>query len=177
MNYSGWDVLMRRFLSLICICLISGGCGYRLRGTGSSLPPHIKKVQVPMFENQTTRYELDRKLTQGLIDELISRGKVDIVASSEAADAVLSGEIRTFNATPIGFSNEGTADRYNITIVVKVLLRDQVSKKIIYQQPSYIYQGEYEVPEGTDFESVETEALDEISKKFARSIVINILSV
>lgn len=166
---------MRRCLALLWMCIAAFSCGYRLRGTGSSLPPHIKKIHVPMFENQTTRYELDRKLTQGLIDEMVSRGKVEIVAASDGADAVLSGEIRTFNAAPIGFSNEGTADRYNITIVVKIILRDQVNKKIIFQQPSYIYQGEYEVPEGSDFESVETEALDEIAKKFARSVVINIL--
>lgn len=166
---------MRRSILLFCFCLMVLSCGYRLRGTGSSLPPHIKKIQVPMFTNQTTRYELDRKLTQGLIDELVARGKVEIVASSEAADAVLSGEIRTFNATPIGFSNQGTADRYNITIVVKILLRDRINRKVLFQQPGYIYQGEYEVPEGSDFESVETEALDEIAKKFARSVVINIL--
>jgi outer membrane lipopolysaccharide assembly protein LptE/RlpB len=166
---------MRRLAALFCVCLVSFSCGYRLRGTGSSLPPHIKRIQVPMFENQTTRYELDRKLTQGLIDELVARGKVEIVASSDAADAVLSGEIRTFNATPIGFSSQGSADRYNITIVVKIVLRDQANKKVIFQQPSYMYQGEYEVPEGTDFESVETEALNEIARKFARSVVINIL--
>ena len=166
---------MRKVTAILCVCLAAAGCGYRLRGTGSSLPPHIKKVQVPMFENQTTRFELDRKLTQGLIDELVARGKVEIVARRDSADAVLSGEIRTFTATPIGFSNEGTADRYNITIVVKILLRDQINKKVIFEQPGYIYQGEYEVPEGSDFESVETEALDEIAKKFARSVVINML--
>jgi hypothetical protein len=38
-----------------------------------------------------------------------------------------------------------------------------------------VYQGEYEVPEGVDFESVETEAINEIAVKFARSLVVAIL--
>jgi hypothetical protein len=34
---------------------------------------------------------------------------------------------------------------------------------------------EYEVPEGVDFETVESEALDKVGVKFARSLVSTIL--
>ncbi len=150
-------------------------CGYHLRGTGSSLPPYIKVIDIPMFANRTTRFELDVKLTQRVIDELVARGKVEITADMDRADAVLLGEITAFRATPIGFGEEATADRYSIMIAAKVVLRDLVQKKVIFSNPSFIYQGEYEVPEGADFESVETEALDEIAEKFARSLVVAIL--
>jgi hypothetical protein len=150
-------------------------CGYHLRGTGSSLPPYIKVIDIPMFVNRTTRFELNVKLTQQVIDELVARGKVEITADMDRADAVLLGEITAFRATPIGFGEEATADRYSIMIAAKVVLRDLVQKKVIFSNPSFIYQGEYEVPEGADFESVETEALDEIAEKFARSLVVAIL--
>ncbi len=162
-------------MTIFSLCLASFQCGYYLRGTGSSLPPHIKSLNIPMFTNRTTRFELDVKLTQRVIDEMVARGKVEITADSDAADAVLLGEIIAFRATPIGFGEEATADRYSISIVAKVMLRDLVQKKVIYSNASFIYQGEYEVPEGTDFESVETEALDEIADKFARSLVVAIL--
>ncbi len=128
-----------------------------------------------MFKNLTTRFELDLKLTQSVIDEMVARGKVEIIADMESADAVLLGEITSFRATPIAFSKAATADRYNIIVVAKIILKDLVNQKIIFSNNYYTYQEEYEVPEGTDFESVESEALDKVAEKFARSLVITIL--
>lgn len=166
---------MKRASPLVLICLLFFQCGYHLRGTGSSLPPYIKLLSVPMFANRTTRFELDLKLTQGVIDEMVARGKVEITDDADNADAVLIGEILRFQANPIGFGENATADRYNISIVAKVVLRDVVQKKVLYSNPSFAFQGEYEVPDGTDFESVETEAIDEMVIKFARSLVVTIL--
>jgi hypothetical protein len=166
---------MKKFSLIIFLCLMFFQCGYHLRGTGSSLPPHIKVLDIPMFVNRTTRFGLDVKLTQRVIDEIVARGKVGITANEDTADAVLLGEIIAFRATPIGFGEEAAADRYSVTIVAKVTLRDLVQKKVIFSNPSFIYQGEYAVPEGSDFESVETEAIDEIADKFARSLVVTIL--
>lgn len=161
---------------MIFVLILSGwGCGYHLRGTGSSLPSHITSISVPMFDNNTNRYQLDLKLTQAVINELVARGKVNVQDDSTAADAVLAGEITTFNANPIAFSGQATADRYNITIIAKVILRDLVNNKVIFSNPYFVYQSEYEVAEGTDFETVEQEAIDEISEKFARSLVITML--
>jgi len=157
----------------ICLCFVR--CGYHLSGTGSSLPDHIKTISVPMFKNMTTRFELDRKLTQRVIDELVARGKVEIAGDRDSADAALIGEIRTFRVNPVAFSGSASADRYNIIIVAKITLRDNVNKKMIYANPNWVYQADYEVPEGSDFESVESLAIDEISEKFARSLVSIIL--
>ncbi|MBN1272627.1 MAG: LptE family protein [Candidatus Aminicenantes bacterium] len=158
------------FLSLCLIC-----CGYHLRGTGSFLPSHINKIYVPMFKNNTTRYQLDLKLTQSVIDEVVARGNVESIGDIQSADAVLTGEIVAFQATPIGYSGEATADRYKITIITKITLRDMVNNRIIFSNPYFPYQTEYEVPEGTDFESVEMEAIDNIAVKYARSLIITIL--
>lgn len=166
---------MRKNILLCLACLLTFCCGYHLRGTGSSLPPHIKVMNIPMFVNRTTRFELDLKLTQKVIDEMVARGKVEITGETNAADAILIGEIITFRATPIAFEEGATADRYSITIMAKVVLRDVAQKKILFSNPSFIYQGEYEVPEGSDFESVESEAISEIAEKFARSLVVAIL--
>jgi outer membrane lipopolysaccharide assembly protein LptE/RlpB len=157
------------------VLFLAGRCGYRLRGTGGFLPTHIKTVSVPMFKNLTTRFELDLKLTQSVINELVARGGVEIAADEERADAVLSGEILTFNVQPMGFSGQATADRYNIVIVARIVLRDRVLKRVLFSNPSYQYIEEYDVPQGTDFESMQTEALNKVADKFARSLVITIL--
>lgn len=128
-----------------------------------------------MFKNLTTRFELDVKLTKKVIDEIVARGKVGITGDMTSADAVLLGEITSFSVTPIAFSKQASADRYNITIVASITLRDLVNQKVVFSNPHFVYQGEYEVPQGTDFESVESGALDTIAEKFARSLVSTIL--
>lgn len=100
---------------------------------------------------------------------------MELVGDEASSDAVLIGEIISFIATPIAFSGQTTADRYNITIITKIVLRDLIHKKVIFSNPSFIYQKEYEVPQGTDFETVQTEAIEEVAGRFARSLVITIL--
>ena len=165
----------RTLIITLGLLLSFWSCGYHLRGTGSSLPPHIQRISIPMFKNLTTRYQLDVKLTRKVIEEMIARGKVEVTSETSKADAVLNGEILSFQVNPIAFTGEASADRYNITIVARIVLRDVTRGKIIFSNPSFIYQQEYEVPEGSDFESVETEAIDKIAEKFARSLVITIL--
>ena len=100
---------------------------------------------------------------------------MEIAKDEASADAVLIGEIISFNVNPIAFTGNATADRYNIVVVIKFTMRDMIKRKIIYSNPHYVYQEEYEVPVGTDFESIETEAVDRIAEKVAREVVITIL--
>jgi outer membrane lipopolysaccharide assembly protein LptE/RlpB len=155
--------------------LFAADCGYRLRGTGSSLPPQIKSVSIPMFKNLTTRFELDVKLTRAVISEFVSRGKVAVMTDPSRSDAVLEGEIVSFSATPIGFSGGNQADKYNITVTAKVTLKERTSAKPLFSNPAFVFQQEYDVPPGASFESLETEAIDKIAGKFARSLVVSIL--
>jgi hypothetical protein len=132
-------------------------------------------MSIPVFKNLTTRYQLDLKLTRAVINEMVARGKVAIAADPERADAVLEGEIVSFSATPVGFSSQAVADHYTITVGAKIVLKDRVSQKVLFSNPAFIYVEQYEVPAGRDFESVETEAIDRVAEKFARSLVVNIL--
>ena len=163
----GWGVLLA--LSL------TAACGYHLRGTGSSLPPAVKSLSIPVFKNLTTRYELDLKLTRAVIEEMVARGRVAVAASPEQADAVLEGEVLSFSANPVAFTGQARADRYTITVTTKVVLKERTTERVLFSNPAFVYVEEYEVPAGRDFESVETEAIDRVAGKFARSLVVAIL--
>ncbi len=169
----------KRIVSIISFSFITVlpliNCGYHLRGTGSSLPASIKRIYVPLFKNLTTRYEIDLKLTQAVINELTTRGKLEPVDDAAKADAILLGEITSFQVSPLAFSGKDTADKYNITIVAKIVFRDLSNQQILFSHPSFVYVEEYEVPEGSDFESMEAEALTRVAEKFARSLVVAIL--
>ena len=128
-----------------------------------------------MFKNHTKRFELDVKLTRSVIDEIVARGNIELSPDAQSSDSILLGEITSFRVNPIAFSGDATADRYNISIVAKIIMRDLVNNRIIFSNPQFVYNEEYEVPEGTDFETVETESIDKVAEKFARSLVITIL--
>jgi outer membrane lipopolysaccharide assembly protein LptE/RlpB len=167
-----------KYFGFVLAVLALAACGYRLRGTGNLrdvLPAYVKKIAIPLFKNLTTRFELDKNLTAGVIDEFVARGKVEITTVA-LADAVLTGEITAFTASPTAFTpGKGTADRYTITVVTKIELKDSKSQAIIYANPSFPYTEDYEVPQGKDFDSVQTEAIKKIAVKFARQLVITIL--
>jgi len=171
------NMRLPRAAALFAAALLAatGGCGYHLRGTGSFLPESVKTMSIPVFQNRTTRYELDIKLTRAVINEMVARGKVTLAADPEKSDAVLEGEITSFTATPVAFTGETKADRYTVTVKAKIVLRERAADKAIFSNPSFVYVEEYEVPSGRDFESVQTEALDKIAEKFARSLVATIL--
>jgi len=173
---------MRTNKSLVAAAVVGllglAGCGYRLRGTGNFLfaAQNIKSIAVPTFKNNTTRYELDLKLTRAVIDELVTRGRVEVVTDQAKADAVLEGEVAVFDVRPIAFTSQrSSADRYLIQVVANIVIRNTRTKKVIFTNPSYPWQMEYEVPQGTDFESSETEALNRVAGLFARALVITIL--
>lgn len=166
------------YLILVLLCLALIQCGYRLRGTGNLsdvLPPTVKKIGVPLFINKTTKFELDKKLTQAVFDEFVARGKVEITSDAKTADAVLTGTITGFSAVPAGFSSQGSADHYTVYVTASITLVDSKTQKAIYTNPSYTFNEDYEVPQGKDFESVENEAIKKIAPKFARNLVLAIL--
>ncbi|HPW16897.1 MAG TPA: LptE family protein [Candidatus Aminicenantes bacterium] len=161
--------------ALAVLAVSAAACGYHLRGTGSSLPARVRTVAVPVFKNRTTRFELDVKLTRAVVGELVARGKVEVAADPASADAVLEGEITGFRAAPIAFGGGAQADRYTVTVTARVELRERGAAEPLFANPAFVYQQEYEVPRGTSFEALETEAIDKIAGKFARSLVVSIL--
>ncbi len=160
------------------LAALAAACGYTMSGSGRFLvDSNIKTVYIPLFKNNTTRFELNQKLTEAVIREFVTRGRVKVVQEAASADAVLDGVVTGFNASPIAYSGatSGSADRFSITITASISLRDQRSKDEVFSNPSYVYKGEYQVPQGTDFESQETEKLTEIAELFARNLVMTIL--
>ncbi len=149
------------------------GCGYALVGTGKSLPTSIKTVAVPVFQNYTQRIEIEKIVTSAITQELIRRG-VKVVEREESADAILKGEISSFNTYPTTVSSDSRATKYGMTVVVRAQLLSSKGEEI-YPKSELRFTDEYDLREGTDFFSVETERLRKLSEQIAKSIVSLIL--
>jgi hypothetical protein len=54
----------RTCLLAVAALIAMGGCGYRLAGHNQLLPPSVKIIAVPPFENQTRRPEIEQRITE-----------------------------------------------------------------------------------------------------------------
>ncbi len=168
-----WSVLSG---GLLLVCLLTGPCGYRR--ARMSLPDHIRTLAIPAFRNTSVHYRVEQRFTQAVMEEFLRRARhVRITSDPQHADAVLLGDIRSLAYRGVVLDETGRVRVYEITVVVGVTVRDLVRQRILFDQPRFVFRGEYEIPEGPESLFLEEgPALDRIAREFARSLVSLILS-
>jgi hypothetical protein len=179
----------------LCLCvsvaIFSSACGYHVGGTSSRLPPGLKVIAVPAFENQTNQNRVEQRMTQAVVREFISRTKYRIVSTEESADAVLHGEITAVESSPVVFDTTPTqnsttsptgtittarATTMLISVHLKVLLEERETKKILYKNDNYLFREAYEIStDPTTFFDEQSPALDRVAKDFASRLVADVV--
>ncbi len=110
----------RIFLPFLITSLVAG-CGYRLSGTGKSLPPNVKSVAVVPFENRTLEPEIGTAMAEATQREVLRRGTLKL-ANAPGADAVLSGVIEEVELEPQAYDEEGLTTAYRARMRVSAKL-------------------------------------------------------
>jgi outer membrane lipopolysaccharide assembly protein LptE/RlpB len=166
-----------RLLGCWAAALALSGCGYALVGSGNSLDPKIKTIEVPAFVNRTTRVELEQRVTQAVADEFVSRGRLRLVTAASGADAILRGSIDSFGIFPVAFNEQGRATQYQISITAKIELLDHRNDdKVLWKNDQYRFTENYQIDiNSTDAFDQETRAISEIAVRFAETLVTNLL--
>ena len=96
--------------------------------TGASIPEHLRTVAVPLAEvrAQGAAVDLDRQLTDALIERFADRTRLSLEPDEEAADAVLRATIQRYTITPVAVTGDEIASLNRVTLVVDILSRDTV---------------------------------------------------
>lgn len=163
-------------LLILLYSLIFFSCGYHLVGTSSSLPENIKKIYVPTFANNTSQQEVEERLTDAVSKEISQRGMFQLVRSREEADGVLFGEISQFEFVPVNLDRDGRALEYQIIVGLKVSLKSPDEKEIFWQNDSFKFYERYPIDiSSTDYFDKLYEVVDEMSLKFAESLVTTLI--
>lgn len=169
---------MRVGLSLGSLLLLFG-CGYHLVGTGrGNLPPHLTALYVAPLINQSGRAELDQRLSEELSREWLRRGRFRLVGSAEEADVVLSGTLIAANVTPVQYDPQGRATEYQLLVVASMQLveRTREKPKQLWREPRLTRTVTYQVDaSAVDYFDRELEAIERLSREFARAVVVSIL--
>jgi hypothetical protein len=152
-------------------------CGYKPGGKGKGLPANIKTIAVPVFQNTSLKYRVEKRFTGAVIDEILKRARaLNVVTNQENADAVINGDIRAFRAIGSILDDRGRTRIWDVRIIVSVVVRDLRTHKILFQNPRMSFEGQYELSDDPQsFFNEENSAVDRIAKDFAQSIVSTIM--
>jgi hypothetical protein len=158
--------------------LVPAGCGYRLAGGNTFLPPHIQVIVVLPFENRTTRPEIEQRVTEEVARELSKRGRYKLVTDRATADAVLEGAVTSYRTQAVEFGADARASRIEAVVTLQATLRERASDAVLWSQDGLVFREQFDV-EATGQESVfleeESVALDEIARGAAGLLVTSIL--
>jgi outer membrane lipopolysaccharide assembly protein LptE/RlpB len=113
----------------IALLLAVGSCAYST--STALLPPHLKTIAIPVFENQTTEYSLDREITDAVIRRFVDDNHLRIV-DERSANAVIRGKLTDYKNSVFGISPISRAQEYRVTITVSVVFKDLVKNREIW---------------------------------------------
>jgi len=154
---------------------MAAGCGYRLSGTGSFLPPEIKTIVVAPFENRSSRAEIDVRTTEAVARELSRRGGIKVVSNRADANALLEGVITDFRTTPVQFNAQGRATRLETAVVLRSSLRNLTTGQLLWSQSNLVFRDQYDVQQtDVNYFDLETLALDTLARGAAQTLVNSI---
>lgn len=103
------------------ILLLFLGCSYKFNG--ASIPPEMKTVSIPFFENNAPLVDpsLSQKLTEAFKDRIRTQSKLNITISD--AHGKFEGTIKDYDIKPISIQDNTNpiagANRLTISVEVK----------------------------------------------------------
>ena len=120
------------FLLMVCLTLLTMQCGF-YSFSGSTLPPHIKTVAVPLFEDKTAEFGIDQQMTDALIEAIIMDNTLQI-ADMKDANALLTGIITKVEERAGSYSQDEEASDFNIYVSVKITFEDRVKRRVMWEK-------------------------------------------
>ncbi|GIT67839.1 MAG: hypothetical protein Ct9H300mP25_13110 [Acidobacteriota bacterium] len=152
------------------------------RRSGGFLPEYIETIAIPIFDNNTIVFDVERLLTQEVRSAFIGRGSYRVQTDPGGADATLTGVINDITITPASFTSDQQASRYIFTLTAAIEFTDLTTNEIVWDDQQLIFSDEYEVASGAgDVQNVsaffgqQNNAVERIATDFAATVVSSIL--
>jgi hypothetical protein len=168
-------------VAILGLSLAVSGCGYALAGRGNSLPAYVKIIGVPNFANHSQTPDLDTVLSDAVRQEFLAKGRYRVVSESSGVDALLTVTLQPVLLTPTEWNAARQASKYAITVIASVVFTDEHEKKVFWANPSFVAREDYLVSNPTAVAdisvlfSTDNNALERLSRNFARGLVTSIL--
>ncbi len=136
------------------------GCSYSF--TGSSVPAHLKSINIPVFTDKSGSGEFD--LNRRITDKLIQKFRDDnslAIGERANADSYLEGTITGLSDTPSIVSGGEKVSTRRITVTVRAVYKDRVKKITVFEKNFSNY---------SDYPTVNFQAGDDVVSARKRAI-------
>lgn len=128
-------------VGLLLWVVLLGGCGYVLQGGGTALPLDVRRIYIPVVENNSSQPGLTMVMTEALRDRFERFGAVTVVDSLGAADAVLRSKIvEVTQASRTSSSRSDNVVQYDTTVTVAAELV-RVGGQLLWSNPRILVSG------------------------------------
>lgn len=159
--------------AMLAVVAPLAGCGYRVAGHANTLPPTVKTIAVTAFENRTSTYRIEQRLTDAVVHELLVDTRYHVVSNPEDGDAVLHGVVVGIGSGAVVFDQAtGRATTILVTVTMQARLEDRRTGNVLYRDDNFVFREPYEI--STDVPSFFEEsgpAMDRVSHDFAQRLV------
>ncbi len=139
-NKSANPIILVLFITYLLINF-TGCCAYSF--TGASVPKHLKTIAIPNAEDRSSSGEpgLSEMFTSKLTQKFIDDNTLQVTNKSNA-DAILECTITSLSDVPSVIAAGENVTSRRITITVRVVYKDLVKRKTIYDK-SFSNYGDY----------------------------------
>lgn len=123
-----WERVGRALLILLAAHVpLLTSCGL-YSFAGASIPEHLQTVAVPLAElrAQGAVPDLDRALTEALVERFAGRTRLVLEPDEAAADAVLRTVVERYTIAPVAVSGDEVAALNRVAVAVAVQYLDRV---------------------------------------------------
>jgi hypothetical protein len=163
---AGASSRLRRAATALILAPILLRCG-AYSFSGASLPPHLKTVAIPLFENRTPEFGIDQLLTDAVI-EAVTRDNTLKIAEPSSADCILRCTLNRIEDRAGQYDQKEEASTFRITLSVQATFEDMQKRVVIWQSPFTAF-GNYSDDRNLGIE----EAVDKLKIEIVNRMVSN----
>ncbi len=125
---------------LVVACFFSGCYSF----TASTLPSHIRTVNIHEVEDKTMDPVLANDIRTGVL-EMFKKNAGGVRIINGEADSDFEMTLLSYTNKPENYNSSSDVETYRVTIRVSVKFYDNVKDRIIYESKSLSAEGTYDV--------------------------------
>ena len=138
------NIAPAKFLAVCAMLVIAGVLSGCYSFTASTLPSHIKTVQIHEVEDKTLDAVLANSIHTAVV-EMFKKNAGGVRLVNEDANADFEITLLSYTNKPENYDSNSDVETYRVTIRVSVKFYDNVKERIIYENKSLSAEGVYDV--------------------------------